>query len=174
MGLTLFLTSSEAQQSSASNQTHVIIITERGMNPPHCVHRRDDRVRWENRTSQVRRIIIPSDEQGLNPPLFDSGDFGPGTLSGSVTIPYVLNGKTYHDFYQPSLRAQLSTTLGGASCKELPPTPTPTNTPTATPIRPTATPTPDMRPFYCRRVTLEGCAVMPSLSRDFIDFSFGF
>lgn len=164
IGFSVFLTSTEAQTSSASSETHTIIITDRGVNPAHCVHRRDDRVRWENRSTGVRRIIIPSDADGLNPPLFDSGDFAPGAISNAVTIPFLLNGKQYHDFYNRALAGQLSTTLYAASCKEQPPTPTPTNTPTPAPIRPT--PVPLIRPLFCRSVAVEGCAVVPSLSRD--------
>ena len=146
--------------------SHIVEILDSGFNPEICtVNGNGDSVRWKNKSSKVRHVVVPDLGGVDNPPLWESEDIAPGATSvGSLQFD-LRTTRIYFDRDEPTMIGTIIAVTGAAQCSPLPPTPTPTPTRTPTPT-PTATPraTPTQKPPRC--IGLEGCAVAPQISQD--------
>lgn len=152
---------SAGAQANPGDDDYDVWITSDGFNPPTCVVRRGDNVRFVNKTGTVRDVVfdnltVPNEP---NTPL-STGDIEPGASSSYFSFDFG-GTNAYHETYAPAFAGSITTTVSGApSCSQVAPTATPTATPSATP---TPTPTPPRSPA-CGLQT--GCAVVPGVSRE--------
>ncbi len=160
------------EKPAAADSSLTIDILDSGMNPTLCALGRFDTVHWQNRTSQVRKILF--DDLSYTDPVtnqttsLSTGDIAPGASSSGVTLGAGGN-YAYHDVYNPSLKGMLQapqrSDTGPIVCSPLPPTPTPSSTPKVTPT-PIVPPTPTPQPRHPRCTGLLGCAIAPSIASD--------
>ena len=170
IGGTIALLHSGEKHAAADNLLTIDIL-DTGMNPQVCQLGRFEPVHWHNRTNQVRKIILDGGATDANGQTIEiaTGDIPSGADSSPIQLG-AGGTRTYHDFYNPSLKGTLSAPQfsdgsNGGSCSPLPPTPTPSPTPRVTPT-PIIAPTPTPQPRHPRCTGLLGCAVAPGVASD--------
>lgn len=165
-GVTVFVTASRSAGPMVARAAtvHTIEILPGSFNPSYCqVNRGGDTVRWFNKDTKVRTIILPPvviDNIYVVPR--DPEVVQPGQYSISTFEFTSLATWNYHDADNPGITGSIVAPISPAApavCSPLPPTPTPTPTRTPMPLKQVPPACEGLMPVT--RTKVDGCAIIP-------------